>query len=75
MMHKTNDSGEVSQITADEIQAEVERYLQPTKEITGEDLLNDNIDSIPVLVEPFLHRVGLACLAGSSDTGVELLAT
>lgn len=69
MKHKNNDAGKNSQITPDEIQTEVKELSQPTKEITGEDLLNDNIDSIPVLVEPFLHRVGLACLAGSSDTG------
>lgn len=69
MKHKDKKDVASGKITADEIQAEVERLAQPTKEITGEDLLNENIDSIPVLVEPFLHRVGLACLAGSSDTG------
>lgn len=69
MRHKNNNAKTSHQITADEIQAEVERLAQPIKEITGEDLLNANIDSIPVLVAPFLHRVGLACLAGSSDTG------
>lgn len=38
-------------------------------EITGEMLLNKNIQEIPSLLEPLLPKVGLACLAGSSDTG------
>lgn len=38
-------------------------------EITGEMLLNRNILEIPSLLEPLLPKVGLACLAGSSDTG------
>jgi len=37
--------------------------------ISAEDLLNRKIESIPCLVEPFLQKVGLACLGGSSDTG------
>lgn len=39
------------------------------KEITGEDLLLSDVKEIPCLVEPFLQQTGLACLAGSSDTG------
>src|SRR5688572_9617791 len=38
-------------------------------EITGEHLLLADVQKIPCLVEPFLQQVGLACLAGSSDTG------
>lgn len=38
-------------------------------EITGEGLLMMKIDKIPSLLEPMLPKVGLACLAGSSDTG------
>lgn len=38
-------------------------------ETTGEDLLLLKITEIPCLVEPFLQKVGLACMAGSSDTG------
>ena len=38
-------------------------------ETTGEDLLLKEIVEIPCLVEPFLQQTGLACLAGSSDTG------
>lgn len=57
------------EITPEEIAAEVEQATKPTGEITGEDLLNRKIESIPCLVEPFLQRTGLACLAGSSDVG------
>ena len=32
-------------------------------------LLNRNVQEIPSLLDPLLPKVGLACLAGSSDTG------
>jgi RecA-family ATPase len=38
-------------------------------ETTGETLLLSEIKEIPTLVFPFLQQTGLACLAGSSDTG------
>lgn len=38
-------------------------------EITGEDLLRSEAKSIPFLLDPILQQTGLACLAGSSDTG------
>ena len=38
-------------------------------EITAEELLNRNVQTIPCLLEPILQRVGLAAVAGSSDTG------
>ena len=41
-------------------------------EITGEALLMKQIHEIPTLVEPLFPKVGLACLAGSSDTGNEI---
>ena len=39
------------------------------KSISATDLLNRQIKDIPYLVEPILQKVGLACIAGSSDTG------
>ena len=42
-------------------------------EITGEMLLKKQIHDIPTLVEPLFPKVGLACLAGSSDTGKSAL--
>lgn len=38
-------------------------------EITGEMLLRQNVLEIPSLLDPLFPKVGLACLAGSSDTG------
>ena len=38
-------------------------------EITGEMLLMKQIHEIPTLAEPLFPKVGMACLAGSSDTG------
>jgi len=37
--------------------------------ITAEQLILMNVTEIPCLVSPILQSVGLACLAGSSDTG------
>lgn len=42
-------------------------------EITGEYLLNSSPEEIPFLVYPLFQRSGLACLAGSSDTGKSTL--
>jgi RecA-family ATPase len=42
---------------------------QAETETTGETLLLSEIKEIPTLVFPFLQQTGLACLAGSSDTG------
>ncbi|MBK7223175.1 MAG: hypothetical protein IPH94_18245 [Saprospiraceae bacterium] len=42
---------------------------ESNSEITGEQLLLSEIKEIPTLVSPFLQQTGLACLAGSSDTG------
>ena len=39
------------------------------KSISAMDLLNRRVETIPCLVEPLLQKVGLACIAGSSDTG------
>jgi hypothetical protein len=43
--------------------------MSNNKSISAMDLLNRKIETIPCLVEPFLQKVGLACIAGSSDTG------
>ena len=51
-------------ITTDEIAT-----YEDSITISAEDLLNRKIESIPCLVEPFLQKVGLACIGGSSDTG------
>lgn len=37
--------------------------------VSGKDLLGDELDEIPKLIDPIFHRVGLAALIGSSDTG------
>ena len=42
---------------------------QTNTELTGEELLNREVKEIPKLILPFLQQTGLACLAGSSDTG------
>ncbi|MCK9199390.1 MAG: AAA family ATPase [Bacilli bacterium] len=37
--------------------------------VNGKELLNDELNEIPKLIDPIFHRVGLAALIGSSDTG------
>jgi len=57
-------------ITPNEILEHTNRIIQQAEiEITGEKLLLTEIKEIPTLVYPFLQQTGLACLAGSSDTG------
>ena len=41
--------------------------------ITGEQLLLMPYEEKPTLIEPILQRTGIACLAGSSDTGKSTL--
>lgn len=38
-------------------------------EVTAPDLLDESDEDMPFLIEGLLHAKGLACLAGSSDTG------
>ncbi len=47
--------------------------LPELKEITGEYLLNFKADKMARLLEPFLPKVGIVCLAGGSDTGKSCL--
>lgn len=37
--------------------------------VSGEVLLNRKVESIPCVIEPLFQKVGLACIAGSSDAG------
>lgn len=37
--------------------------------VSGEILINKKIEAIPCVIEPLFQQVGLACIAGSSDTG------
>lgn len=56
-------------VTPQAIVEDAVKATAPPAEITGEDLLLRKVEHIPCLVEPFLQQTGLACLAGSSDTG------
>jgi hypothetical protein len=64
-----------SMIMPETIEADVERLIEQQNDeqnnlfISAADLLNMNIEEIPCLVEPFFHKIGLACLAGTSDAG------
>lgn len=63
---------DLSNITADDIKSDAGELLKAaiaTKEIPGDELLKSDIQEVPTLVHPFLQQTGLACLAGSSDTG------
>jgi len=64
-----------SNVTPANIVADVAKHAEKAAEpkqrtsISAMDLLNRRVENIPCLVEPFLQKVGLACIAGSSDTG------
>lgn len=58
-----------SNIGLNDITDELNKIINPENETTGENLLLSEIKEIPTIVAPFLQQTGLACLAGSSDTG------
>jgi len=62
-----NIMAHVDQLTAAPVMTDNEDKKK--KSVSATNLLNRQIEDIPCLVEPFLQEVGLACIAGSSDTG------
>ena len=48
---------------------EMEIDLSNIPNVNGKELLGNELDEIPKLIDPIFHRVGLAALIGSSDTG------
>ncbi len=79
MMKKPIESDHIDSrsITQQDLESEInsisENGIQSVQEITGEHLLSSELESIPCLIEPIFQKVGLACLAGSSDTGKSAL--
>ncbi len=64
------DTSKFEGVTTNEIIVHIaDIATESNSEITGEQLLLSEIKEIPTLVSPFLQQTGLACLAGSSDTG------
>jgi RecA-family ATPase len=57
------------QVAADADKLRKEVRSSYSNEITAEDLLKREVESIPCLIEPILQRVGLAAVVGSSDVG------
>jgi hypothetical protein len=59
------------------LRAEADRLLQLTyatqHEVTARELKEQEAQAIPCLIAPLFQQVGLACLAGSSDTGKSAL--
>lgn len=47
------------------------QFTQPAEgaEVSGMQLVNYQVEDMPTLIDPILQQSGLACLAGSSDTG------
>jgi len=69
-MHKnTNTQVDGKPYTIDTIRKEALSKSQRAYEITAEELLSQNIQSVNYLLHPFLQEIGIACLAGGSDTG------
>ena len=50
-----------------------EQDIVNRKQLSIHELLALNIQEIPTLVEPIFQKVGLACLAGPSDSGKSML--
>ena len=57
-----NNSTETEEISSSE-------EVNNRKSISAAELMSRQIEEVPCLVEPILPKTGLACIAGSSDTG------
>ena len=62
-------------ISPDEIKQEVDEVKSGNfpKSISAMELLSRKVESLPKLIDPIFPKVGLVCLAGSSDTGKSAL--
>ncbi|MBS1593524.1 MAG: AAA family ATPase [Bacteroidetes bacterium] len=75
----TNDpmAGSEPRLTPEELDTYLDAAFasldHPPHEIRVSQLLRQPDEGIPALVEPILQRAGVACLAGSSDTGKSTL--
>ena len=82
--NQTISEKEIGKNTASEFISDMEKEFSSMKEklpqnkkgenfdipnANGKELLSNSIDEIPKLIDPIFHRVGLAALIGSSDTG------
>lgn len=56
-------------ITSDEIKTELQVLTPKSKTTTARELLARKVQVLPTLIPPIFPRVGIGCLAGSSDTG------
>lgn len=56
-------------ITPEEIKSEVESLAPKQRTTTAKELLSRKVQVLPTLIPPIFPRVGIGCLAGSSDTG------
>ncbi|MBS1685804.1 MAG: AAA family ATPase [Bacteroidetes bacterium] len=59
----------VPQALLDDMALHSRQAQQLEHEVTAPDLLDESDEDMPFLIEGLLHAKGLACLAGSSDTG------
>jgi hypothetical protein len=61
------------QMILDDIDRMTALAATPQFEVTYPQLMSEPDEGIPCLIEPFFQRSGMACLAGSSDTGKSTL--
>jgi archaellum biogenesis ATPase FlaH len=59
-----NQEEDKKEKTSEDVTVKVPRYV-----ISGADLISKQVTEMPTLLQPFLPRVGIAVMAGSSDTG------
>ena len=65
-----SDDRDFAKMISEELaEAEAMPDAVKNKWVTGEELLKKGLESLPCLVEPILQKIGLACIAGASDTG------
>jgi archaellum biogenesis ATPase FlaH len=67
----TPDQGNSSEAVNEDVEAIKETVTNglPRYVISGADLMSRQVDEMPTLLKPFLQKVGIAVMVGSSDTG------
>ncbi|MBK8356054.1 MAG: AAA family ATPase [Saprospiraceae bacterium] len=73
VLRQEEEPQSIPPLSIEDIKKDVTEHIQKCQEnndeVTGEELLNMEVENEPLLIDPMLRTSGIVCLAGSSDTG------
>lgn len=70
-INKEDSSTNFRQLLEEDIEQRINEFGEKEYKlvITGEELITRKLNNIPCLIDPIFQQIGLAAIAGSSDTG------